>query len=221
MRGFDALFEMAAARKGGAEAFAATLPEPRPRDELAALPDDRWLSRLSQHVFSAGFNWRVVENKWPGFEEAFHGFDPAACAHMEDEALEHAAKAGGIGHIAKARAIRDNAILLRELAAEHGSAARAIADWPMTDYVGLLAMLKARGGRLGGTTAQYALRGMGKDGFVLSTDVGRALIREGVVEKAPSSKRDLAAAQAAFDGWAGQSGRPYMQISRVLACSIE
>lgn len=221
MRDFDELFAMAAARKGGAAAFEATLPVPRPRDDLAGVPDDRWLSRLCQHVFAAGFNWRVVEDKWPAFEEAFHGFEPARCAAMDDEALERAAKAGGIGHMAKARAIRDNAVFLRDLAAGHGSAARAIADWPETDQVGLLELMKKRGGRLGGTTAQYALRAMGKDGFVLSTDVGRALVREGVVGKAPSSKRDLAAVQAAFDGWVAQSGRPYMQVSRVLACSIE
>ncbi len=62
---------------------------------------------------------------------------------------------------------------------------------------------------------------MGVDGFVLSRDVVRALIREGVVEKEPTSQRDLARVQEAFDRWRGESGRPMSQISRTLACSIE
>jgi len=54
-----------------------------------------------------------------------------------------------------------------------------------------------------------------------SRDVVRALIRDGVVDRDPTSKRDLDAVQAAFNEWHRQSGRPLMQISRVLACSIE
>lgn len=220
MRRFDELFEMAAARKGGAEAFAATLPAPLPPAELAEIPDHRWLSTLSRHVFSAGFNWKVVEAKWPAFEDAFHGFAPGPCSTMEDEALETAAKAGGIGHMAKARSIRDNALFFRALAHAHGSAARTLADWPDADYVGLLAKLKAEGSRLGGNTAQYGLRSMGKDGFILSKDVTAALIREGVVDKAPSSKAALAAVQAAFTRWSDEAERPMMQVSRVLACTV-
>jgi len=41
-----------------------------------------------------------------------------------------------------------------------------------------------------------------------------------VVDKAPTSKRDLAAVQAAFNRWHDESGRPIAQISRTLACSI-
>jgi 3-methyladenine DNA glycosylase Tag len=65
------------------------------------------------------------------------------------------------------------------------------------------------------------LRGMGVDSFILTRDVVRALVREGVVEKAPTAKRDLARVQAAFNQWSEESGRPLTQISRVLACSIE
>ncbi|HSM19311.1 MAG TPA: 3-methyladenine DNA glycosylase, partial [Hyphomicrobiales bacterium] len=72
-----------------------------------------------------------------------------------------------------------------------------------------------------GTSGQYFLRTMGVDGFVLSRDVVRALIREGVVDREPTSQRDLAKVQAAFDHWRAESGRPMAQISRTLACSIE
>ena len=47
-----------------------------------------------------------------------------------------------------------------------------------------------------------------------------ALIREGVVAKEPTSKKDLAAVQAAFNTWREQSKRPVREISRILALSV-
>jgi 3-methyladenine DNA glycosylase Tag len=81
-------------------------------------------------------------------------------------------------------------------------------------------VIKARASRLGGTSGQYTLRFMGKDSFILSRDVVARLIAEGVVDKAPSSKRDMEATQAAFNTWMDQSGRSLTEISRVLAMSI-
>ena len=95
------------------------------------------------------------------------------------------------------------------------------ADWPPADLVGLFAFLKKRGSRLGGNTGQYFLRFLGKDAFIFSRDVCAALVREGVVDKPPTSKRDMAKAQAAFTHWHEESGRPYCQISQILAFSID
>lgn len=61
---------------------------------------------------------------------------------------------------------------------------------------------------------------MGLDSFILTKDVGAALVREGVVDKPPSSGRDLAATQGAFNQWAAQSGRSFNHISRILAFSV-
>jgi 3-methyladenine DNA glycosylase Tag len=65
------------------------------------------------------------------------------------------------------------------------------------------------------------MRFMGKDSFVLSGDVVKALIREGVVTKEPTSAKDLKAVQAAFNAWAAESGRPLTQISQVLAFGVK
>ncbi|MEM8949522.1 MAG: DNA-3-methyladenine glycosylase I [Pseudomonadota bacterium] len=219
---FDDLYEMAASRKGGAAAFEATLTTPKPAKTLAAITDDRWLSAFSKSVFRAGFNWKVVESKWPRFEEVFEGFEIGPMSMMSDDDLDRYLKTDGIiRHGKKILSIRDNAVFLRNLAKEHGSGGKAIAAWPGEDFAGLLWMLKRRASRLGGTTAMYCLRGMGVDSYVLSRDVARALIREGVVEKEPSSKRDLDKVQAAFNHWSAESGRPLNHISRVLACSID
>jgi 3-methyladenine DNA glycosylase Tag len=221
-RSFDDLFALAAARKGGADAFEKTLPLPKTSTELAAIPDHRWLAAMSRAVFQAGFSWKVIETKWPGFETAFWGFDPGRCSMMSDDDLDTLLKDKSIvRNGAKIRSVAENATFLCDLAAEHGTAARAFANWPAADYVGLLTLLKKRASRLGGTSGQYFLRTMGVDSFVLSSDVVRALIREGVVDKMPTSQRDLAKVQAAFDHWRAETGRPMAQISRTLACSIE
>jgi len=221
-RSFNALLALAAARKGGAEAFEGTLPAPKTPAELAAIPDHRWLAAMTRAVFQAGFSWKVIETKWPGFEAAFWGFDPGRCSMMSDDDLDALLKDKSIvRNGAKIRSVAVNASFLRDLAAEHGTAANAFANWPPADYVGLLTALKKRAAWLGSTSGQYFLRTMGVDSFVLSRDVVRALIREGVVDKEPTSQRDLARVQAAFDHWRAESGRPMAQISRTLACSIE
>lgn len=221
-RPFEELFAMAAARKGGAEVFEATLTSPKLPANLAAIPDHRWLSAMSMKVFQAGFNWTVVANKWPRFEEVFEGFDLGRMSMMSDDDVDVYLKTDGIiRHGKKLLSIRDNAVFLRKLAEEHGTAANAFANWPVDDYADLLWMLKKRATRLGGSTAMYFLRGMGVDGFITSTDVGRALMREGVLDKPPTSKRDLDLAQSAFNHWRAESGRPLTHISRVLACSID
>ncbi|MEL6794888.1 MAG: 3-methyladenine DNA glycosylase, partial [Pseudomonadota bacterium] len=75
MRSFDQIFDIAAERHGGAEALDAKLDPPPPIAEVAAQPDDRWLSMMTRAIFQAGFSWKVIEAKWDGFEAAFEGFD--------------------------------------------------------------------------------------------------------------------------------------------------
>jgi len=60
-----------------------------------------------------------------------------------------------------------------------------------------------------------------KPAFIASPDMVAALIREGVVDRPSSGKRDLAIIQAAFNHWSGESGRDLTAISRVLAMSVD
>ena len=219
---FEDLFAVAAERKGGAKAFEAMLPETLSAKKLAKIPDDRWLSMFSRGIFQTGLNWKVVENKWEGIEEALWGFEINRCSMMSEEDLDALLKdTRVIRHAAKLLAVRDNAIFLKDLAMEHGSAAKFFADWPVEDFIGLLQLMKKRGSRLGGSTGAYALRRVGKDSFMPGGDVVKALIREGVVDKAPTSQKDQKAVQAAFNQWREESGRTMAEISRTLACTVE
>ncbi len=212
-------------RKGGTKALKDLLPEIKSAGELKRIPDDRWLSKMTQCVFNAGFNWTVIENKWDGFEAAFGGFAPGPLSLMSDEDIDGLLKNPGIVRNAqKITAVRHNAGLMVDLAEEHGTAANFFAAWPDEDFVGLLEVLKKRGSRLGGNTGQYFLRFMGKDSFVFGKDVVAGLVAAGVgmraVGKPPTSKTDLAAVQDAFNRWRAESGWPLAHISKTLACTV-
>ncbi len=221
MQRFEDIRKMAEDRKGGADALEAVLVDDTPKQDIGALSDDRILSEFSKRVFQAGFNWSVVENKWPGFEEAFHQFDIGRNAMMFDEDLDaHLKNTAIVRHAKKILSVRDNAIFLSDLAQEHGSAAKFFDDWPSSDLVGLWDVMKKRGNRLGGTTGQYALRFMGKDCFILSRAVANALACAGVVDGPTTSKTAQRKIQDAFNAWADESGESYTRMSRILAMSI-
>ena len=221
MDSFGTIFARAAKRKGGADAVESQLPTPKSRAALRKIKDDRWLAAMTKVIFQAGFVWKVVENKWPAFEEAFHGFHPARVAAMHDEELEALmGNEGIIRNYTKIKSAPHNAKLICDLAKDHGSAAKFFADWPEDDMVGLYEYLKKHGQRLSGSSAQFLMRQMGKDTFVFSKDVVRALITQGIIDKEPKSKTALTKVQNAFNIWAGESGRPLSHISRTLAMSV-
>ena len=221
MKDFAKLYERAAERKGGEKALEALIPKPKSAAALEKISDDRWLSGMAKSVFRAGFNWKVVENKWPGIESAFHDFDPRDVAFLSDDDLDVLVKdTRVIRQWRKLKAIRENAQYVVELADEHGSAARYFSRYPSTEYTGLLDDLRKNAAYLGGTTAQYFLREMGKDSFILSRDVVAALKREKVFDGTPTSKSSLAKIQGAFNDWVDDGGKSLNRVSRVLAFTV-
>lgn len=221
MRRFDELWNLAVARKGEA-AVLENLQYPRPVAEVAGMPDERFLALMTKCIFQSGFNWKVVEAMWPGFEAAFDGFDIGRCAMLHDEDFGRLVSDTRIvRHGPKIRAVQENAVFLSDIAREHGSAGAFFAGWPTDNYIGLLDLLQTKGSRLGGNTGQYFLRFAGIDSFIMSRSVVNRLIAEGIVAKAPTSAKDKAAVQAAFNTWRDQSGRSLTEISRVLALSID
>jgi 8-hydroxy-5-deazaflavin:NADPH oxidoreductase len=81
-----------------------------------------FLEHLSRSVFEAGISWRVVEAKWDGIREAFHGFDPAQVAAMppaEIAAVENDSRV--IRNKAKIRATVENAREVLAILDEYGS----------------------------------------------------------------------------------------------------
>jgi 3-methyladenine DNA glycosylase Tag len=219
---FQKIFDRAAKRKGGPELLEEMLGDPpKSARALARTKDDRWLASMTQGVFSAGFVWKVVENKWPSFEEAFHGFEVDACASLDDEGIAALTEdTRVIRNRSKLIATRDNALFVQRIAEEHKSFGRFVSQWPSDDVTGLWDVMKTGGSRLGGNTGQYLLRRMGKDTFMLTSSVVAALTKDKVIDGSPTSKKRLAAVQAAFNSWAAETGRPMAHLSRVVAFSV-
>ena len=221
MESFTSIFQRAAKRKGGEAALEDLLGPPVSNRTLRGRSDAFYLSEMSKAVFRSGFVWKIIEAKWPAFEQAFHGFDVTECAMLSDEALEQLdANAEIVRHAKKIRSVRNNAQFMLDVRAEHGGFGKFLAAWPEDDFVGLWSELKTRGDRLGGQTGRYFLRFVGRDTPILSRDVVTALIGAGVVDKEPTSKRALQSTQAAFNAWREESGRSYNELSRILACSV-
>tara|TARA_Y100001001_G_scaffold2482_1_gene2963 strand:+ start:97 stop:765 length:669 start_codon:yes stop_codon:yes gene_type:complete len=218
---FSRIHDQAINHKGGADALNALLPPVAGRDELEARGDDRYLAELTRCIFKAGFVWRVIENKWPDFEAAFEGFVPLYWQQVPPEVLETLARDQRVvRNLQKILTVPENARMIVDVARDHGSFGRFLAQWPSEDQVGLLLWLKRNGARLGGNTAQYFLRRVGRDGFILSSDVIAGLRREALLDAGPGSKKALVQAQQAFNAWHRETGLPYSHLSRILACSV-
>src|SRR3984957_14227838 len=177
---------------------------------------------MTKRVFSAGFAWSVIENKWPGFEEAFIGFEPSRLTFEPDEFWHKLTmNARIVRNGAKIMSVHENARFVLEVAKEHGSFAKFLADWPPANEVGLLELLSKRGSRLGGATGQMLLRFLGYDAFVATRDVAACLRDAGLdIAAAPTSKPDLAKIQEQFNVWAKETGLPYRHLFLICAMSI-
>lgn len=217
---FATVFDAARTRHGAAE-IDARLPQPKSASELAATPDDRYLSQMSLRVFRAGLKHSLVDAKWPAFEEVFEGFDPRRVRAMSDEALE---KLLGdvrlIRHWGKLKSIRDNAAATMTVSEEFGGFGAWLATWPGSNVIGLWDALGERFSQMGGASGPMFLRMVGKDTFVLSHSVIAALNHWAELPP-PKNRKERATAQAYFNAWSAESGLPLSQMSLILALSVD
>src|SRR3990167_9980418 len=125
-----------------------------------------------------------------------------------------------IRHLGKLKIVPRNAQMVLDVAREYGSFGALIADWPVTDSVGLWKYLAKHGTHLGGLSAPRFLRMVGKDTFVPTDDMVAALKAQKIIDKVPTSLKELAAVQSAFNQWHEQSDRPLCQLSMMLAYTV-
>ncbi|MEK2043758.1 DNA-3-methyladenine glycosylase I [Vibrio parahaemolyticus] len=217
---FDAIYQRAAERKGGEDQLEALLSHPLSKEELAAIPNDRWLAAFSMKVFQSGISWSVVRKKWPNFEEVFFGFKIEPLLMLSDEQWEtKATDERIIRHLTKVMSIPANARMIHEASIQHGSFGKMVADWPQEKITELWAYLKKHGSRLGGNTGPYTLRQMGADTFVLSNDVEAYLRNCKIIEGGKDTKKSHDAATQAFMQLQKESCRSLTEISQIIAFS--
>ena len=85
--------------------------------------DDRgYFEKMTTHLFSAGLNWKVVENKRAGFDRAFSSFSPEKVAKFTERDVKRLMEdAEIVRNEKKIRATIHNAAQFLELEREHGS----------------------------------------------------------------------------------------------------
>lgn len=226
---FKSLYQRAADRKGGRVALELLLgkkilgkkllDDNAAEENIAKLSDDRILAAFTKQIFKSGFVWRVVENKWSDFEEHFFHFNLEKVMMMPEEMLERKASDPKIiRNFTKVKTIKANAQMMFDITLEKNTSfAQFINDWPSSDIIGLWAFLKKNGQRLGGNTGPYALRLLGKDTFILSSDVEAYLRASNVIDGGLQSKKSLTAIQHYFNGLQKESGYSLTQLSRLIA----
>jgi 3-methyladenine DNA glycosylase Tag len=220
--GFEWFYQKAIERKGSKEAVEASLPKVATAAELKGLGDDRYLAAMTRCVFRAGFVWRIIENKWPQFEEAFSGFVPLYWQQVPPDRLEALGNDTRIvRNMQKITTVPVNARMIVEAAEEHGSFGAFLAQWPSQEQADLLRYFKKHGARLGGASAQYFLRMVGWDGYVLSQDVITALQNHRLVEATPGTQKALKETQKVFNAWHDETGLPFSHLSRILSMTLD
>jgi 3-methyladenine DNA glycosylase Tag len=215
---FNKLYQLAAKRKGGKQALQHLLGDAPDNNVLAQLSDDRVLSAFTKKIFQSGFVWRVVENKWQNFEEVFFNFNIEKILMMPEEMLEQkASNPKIIRNYNKVKTIKANAQMIFEQQQQGTSFAQFIADWPSNNIIGLWAYLKKHGQRLGGNTGAYSLRVLGKDSFIVSSDVEAYFRAHHIIDGGLQSKKSLTAIQNHFNELQQVSGLSLTQLSRLIA----
>lgn len=219
---FSHIRKAALKRVGDAEQFEAALSRPEPPESLAMVGDDRYLSVMSRRIFRAGLKHSMVDTRWPAFEAAFFDFEIDKVAALDDEDLKAYFKDESlIRHRGKLTAVRNNARAIQDLDEEQGNVGSWLAMWPVDDIVDLWAELQSRFNQLGGNSGPAFLRMVGKDTFLLTNWVIKALNHWEVYSGDPKGKRARREVQDTFNAWMDETDLPLCQISQILALSID
>ena len=221
MEKFSDIYKRAVERKGSEKMLKLLLAKPLSTKQLVTLSDDDWLEEFTRKVFQSGFYWSVINSKWAGFREVFWDFSVEKLLMMPPDMLEQKASDERIvRNYKKVKTITENAYMIHEVTAQHGSFSQFIANWPSEDIIGLWAYLKKHGARLGGNTGTYALRALGKDTFLLSRDVESYLRAHKIIDGGLQTKKSLIAAQAFFNELHQQSGLSMQELSLIVAYGV-
>ncbi len=84
--------------------------------------DSEYFQRLSKTIFTAGLNWKTIDNKWAGFNKAFQNFAPTKVAKFTEQDVKALLKdAAIVRNEKKIRATVANAEQFLSLKKEYGS----------------------------------------------------------------------------------------------------
>ena len=84
--------------------------------------DDGYFEQMAKTVFRSGFNWNVIENKWPDIQKSFANFSVKKVARFNDSDVDRLMKDKGVvRNYRKIAAVIENAKKIEKVEKEHGS----------------------------------------------------------------------------------------------------
>ena len=121
-----------------------------------------YLEVMTKAAFQSGISWQVIEAKWKGFQEAFHGFDAERVADLtppEVDALTEDTRI--VRNQRKIEATVHNARTIMDLEREHGSFRKYLRSHD--GFEETVADMRKRFKFLGDTAAYYFLYVVGEE----------------------------------------------------------
>ncbi|MGD9934193.1 MAG: DNA-3-methyladenine glycosylase I [Dehalococcoidia bacterium] len=151
-----------------------------PPKQVKAETSADYLEVLTKAVFESGMSWKVIEAKWPGFQEAFRGFDPERVVGFSPDEID--ALTSDTRIVRNRRKIEStihNAATMLELEREFGSVRAYLQSKP--DFWDLVKDIRKRFKHVGDFGAYYFLYVVGEP--VPANDEFRAKLLEGATKK--------------------------------------
>ncbi len=119
--------------------------------------DDDYFERMSNAIFQAGLNWKMIQNKWPNFKKAFANFSIEKVSKFGEREVKELMKDTGIvRNEKKIRSAIANAQGSLNLRKEFGSFSKYVESFGK-EHDGLTADLRARFRHLGESSARTFL----------------------------------------------------------------
>jgi DNA-3-methyladenine glycosylase I len=119
--------------------------------------DSEFFERMTKTIFTAGLNWKVIENKWPNFQKAFADFSIEKVAKFgEKDVKKLVADAGIVRNEKKIRATVHNAGEFQKVEKEFGTFQKYVDSFGK-DEDKLLEAVQERFQHVGASTARMFL----------------------------------------------------------------
>lgn len=127
--------------------------------------DNTYFENMTRVIFQAGLNWRLIEKKWPNFQDAFENFSFDKVARFTDEDVERLMTDKGIvRNRRKILATIHNAKQFQKIAEEFGSFQAYInALDKSNNYGSVVKDLSKKFKHLGPASARIFLYSVGED----------------------------------------------------------
>ncbi|NIM93281.1 MAG: hypothetical protein GTO18_06180 [Anaerolineales bacterium] len=128
------------------------MPEGKAPPQEKPENDDGYFEQITKAVFRAGFSWKVIENKWPNFQEAFDHFSIDKVAAYDVRDVDRLLDDEGI--VRNGRKIEStiyNAGVIVDLRDEYGSFEAYLRSMDNQDYQSVSKDLQNRFKHLGRT----------------------------------------------------------------------